>query len=481
MSATGVAGEDVSGRAGHQTGYGTRFYQAYVLNALFLIYLLNLLDRGLLNIVSEYVITELKLTDFQFGLLTGPAFGVFYSLVAVPLAMISERGSRVWLMTICIIVWSAATALCGLAQPVDLGFMVLSGFAVLFAFRMMVGIGEAGCTPPASSLIADYFPPERRAAAMGYYAMGVSLSGVASNLIGGPMTSWLGWRPAFWFIGVVGILMAVVFRMTVKEPPRGYSDPPHVKRPERARFMDVFRELLGKPTFWFMVAAASICQFLHGGLTSYQVSFARRTFGLTQNEATLMFNLPIALVAGLGTFVTGWIASRIFNRHPRAIAWLPAFGLAAAIPFYWVGFGSQNWIVALVMISIAAALKNAYLAAQYAIAQGVVGPQGRATATALLLMVGGMIAGFGPPWVGGFSDMIFGMKAEAAGFLDLARTSCRGEALAALSSEIQAFCRTADAASLQQTLVWTSLLLAAPACLFVACMRWMIRDMDGAR
>ncbi len=173
---TGAVGAETpsSEAQGHLTGYGTKAYRSYVLNALLFVYVLNFLDRGLLGIVSEPVMNELGITDGDFGLLTGIGFALFYSIVGIPLARYAEVGNRTWIMTICIALWSAATALSGMVGEVQIGGVVISGFVMLLLCRVLVGVGEAGCTPPANSIIADYYPPARRSTALGYYAMGVT-------------------------------------------------------------------------------------------------------------------------------------------------------------------------------------------------------------------------------------------------------------------------------------------------------------------
>ncbi len=473
-----TSGEAAAATDGHVTGYGGKAYRSYVLNALLIVYILNFLDRGLLGVVSEPVMNELGITDGQFGLLTGLAFAVFYAFIGIPLASLSETRNRVWIMTVCIGLWSFATALCGMAQPLTIGGVTIGGFIVLLMCRVLVGVGEAGCTPPANSLIADYYPPHRRSTALGYYAMGVTMGTLSANLLGGPVVTAYGWRFAFLLIGAIGVCIAILFRLTVREPPRGYSDPPGVVRAQRASFMETVRELLRKPSFWLMSIAAMLASFCGYGITTFQTSFLRRTFGLTQNEATLLFNVPSAFAASVGVFFTGWLAEKIVKRHPNAIAWLPAAGLLICIPFYLIGFSATNEWVALAGICAGAGVKYGYLAAQYTIGQGVVGLRMRATATAILLFIINLLGyGGGPPFIGYVSDLIFNMQASAEGFADLARTSCKGAQLAQQIADVQAFCKVADAKALQYSLVVTSSLYALPALFFIWCMRYLQKDM----
>ncbi len=477
---TGAIGADspASEGQGHVTGYGTKSYRSYVLNALLFVYILNFLDRGLLGIVSEEVMNELQITDGDFGLLTGIGFALFYSIVGIPLAHYAETGNRTWIMTICIALWSAATALSGMVAPVEIGGVVISGFVMLLLCRVLVGVGEAGCTPPANSIIADYYPSARRSTALGYYAMGVTMGTLSANLIGGPVADAYGWRTAFMLIGAAGIFVAIAFRLTVKEPPRGYSDPPGLVRPKKASFSAALKELSSKRSFWLMAAGATLASFCGYGIVTFQTSFLIRTHGVTLTEATLLFNVPSAFAASIGVFMTGWMAERVVKRHPNAIAWLPAIGLVVCVPFYLLGFSAENKWVALFGICMGAGVKYGYLAAQYTIGQGVVGARTRATATAILLFIINLLGyGAGPPFIGYLSDVFFASQANAEGFADLARASCKGAALAGLPEAAQAFCRAAEAKALQNSLLITSVLYALPAIFFMLCIKTLQKDL----
>jgi MFS family permease len=475
---TGAIGAEATSGEGHITGYGTKAYRSYVLNALLVVYVLNFLDRGLLGIVSEPVMNELAITDGQFGLLTGIGFALFYSIVGIPLARYAEYANRTWIMTICIALWSGATALSGLAAPVEFGGVVISGFVMLLICRVLVGVGEAGCTPPANSIIADYYPPHRRSTALGYYAMGVTAGTLSANLIGGPVADAYGWRTAFIAIGLAGIVIAVLFRLTVKEPPRGFSDPPGAVRPKRATFGEALKELGSKKSFWLMATGATLASFCGYGITTFQTSFLMRTHGVTLTEATLQFNVPSAFAASIGVLLTGWIAEKVVKTRPNAIAWLPAVGLIACVPFYVVGFSSDDRWVALICICIGAGIKYGYLASQYTIGQGVVGARTRATATAILLFIVNLLGyGAGPPFIGFVSDILFNQQAVAAGFGDLARASCKGALLQGLPEAAQAFCKGAEAKALQTSLVITSVLYALPAVFFLMCVKTLQKDL----
>ena len=177
-------------------GFGTKPYRTYVLSALTLIYILNFVDRGLLAVVGPELIPELGISDTQFGLLTGFGFALLYTVVGIPLARYADTANRVWIMTVCIALWSLMTALCGLATEVTIGSLTIGAFWILLMCRVGVGIGEAGCTPPANSLIADYFPPEKRTTALSIHSTATQF-GVLIGMLGGAyVAQTYGWRMA---------------------------------------------------------------------------------------------------------------------------------------------------------------------------------------------------------------------------------------------------------------------------------------------
>jgi MFS family permease len=463
---------------GHITGFGTRGYRSYVLVALTFIYILNFIDRGLLSVVAPAMKPELGISDTAFGLLTGFGFALLYTVVGIPLAQFAERRHRVWIMTVCIALWSLMTALCGLAADVTIGSITIGAFWILLACRIGVGIGEAGCTPPANSLIADYYPPSRRSTALGFYAMGVTLGTVMANLVGGPVTDAFGWRWAFFVVGLPGVLVAIILKVTVKEPPRGYTDPPGTVRRERPRFSDGMRELASKPSFWMMAAGATVAAFCGYGISSFQSLFMNRSFGLSAGEAAVLINTPVGIASAVGTVATGWLAERMIKRHPNAIAWLPGFGLILSVPFYFWAFTTKNLWFALAGLCIGGAVKYGYLAAQYTIGQGVVSAQVRATATAVLLFVVNLLGyGLGPLFIGALSDMFFAVQVAELGASDLTRRACEGAARAALSAARQEVCAVVHPRSLQQSMLVTSAFYALAGVFFLATMRWLRRDM----
>ena len=462
------------------TGYGTKRYRTYVLSALTIIYIMNFVDRGLLAVVGPDLIPELGISDTQFGLLTGFGFALLYTIVGIPLARYADGAHRVWIMTICVALWSLMTALCGLATEITIGSITIGAFWILLMCRVGVGIGEAGCTPPANSLIADYFAPRDRSQALGVYAMGVTLGTMFANLIGGWVTDTYDWRTAFFVVGLPGLMIAVIFKLTVKEPPRGYTDPVAKGSKEKVELREAIRELTTKPAFWLMTAGATVAAFCGYGISSFQSIFLVRAHEISTGEAAMWINAPVSLSSAIGTFATGWLATKLYKKHPGAIAWVPGIGLALSIPFYIVAFTTQNLLLAAICLMIGGFVKYGYLAAQYTIGQGVVSMRVRAMATAVLLFVVNLIGyGFGPLFIGAISDIFFvsGIAELGVATEELARNQCHPAAIAGLSDNLQNVCGAVYSQSLQSAMVIMAALYGASSLFFLLTWRRLDKDM----
>jgi predicted MFS family arabinose efflux permease len=308
--------------------------------------------------------------------------------------------------------------------------------------------------------------------------MGVTLGTVLANLLGGPVTDLFGWRTAFIVVGLPGVLVALVLRLTVTEPPRGYTDPPGTPRRDKATFRAALGEVAGKPTFWLVTVGATFAAFGNYGINSFQSLFLNRSFGLTAGDAAVFINTPVGVVSAVGTLLTGVLAQRLTPRFPNAIAWLPGVGLLLAAPFHVLGFITGNLWVCVAALCVGGALKYSYLTGQFTIGQGLASAQARAVATAIMLFVINIIGyGVGPLFTGAVSDIIFAAQVSDLGAPDLVRKACEGAARKALSADLQAVCKIAHPQSLQVSMMVTSASYAlAGLCFLVSC-RWLRRDM----
>ena len=387
---------DAAAAPGHLTGYGTKGYRTYVLLTLTLVYTLNFVDRILISVVGRPIVDEFQLTNFQFGILTGFGFAFLYTFLGIPIASLSERVNRVRIIGVCVILWSVATMLCG--------FTV--GFATLLAARILVGIGEAGCTPPANSIISDYYKRSARPTALGIYAVGVTAGGLLAQLFGGSLLKFFTWREAFIFVGAPGVLIGILLLLTVKEPPRGYSEPPGTKKDEHIPFLVALKEISSRPTFWIMSAGATIAAFAGYALVGFQPLFIQYAKGLDASDTALLFMAPIAVTGSIGAFLGGYLTELASKKHATAICWVPGIAHLCCAPIYAMAFLVSGLIPMLILMMIAGALQYFYLGAQYNIAQSVVSVRVRATSVAVMLFLANLIGyGAGPPFFGLLADM----------------------------------------------------------------------------
>lgn len=431
------------------------------------VYTLNFVDRTLIAVVAQPIIDSFSLSDTQWGLIYGPPFALFYAFMGIPIAILADRTNRVLIIAVCIVIWSVMTALCGFAV----------GFLMLLLCRVGVAIGEAGCTPPANSLISDYFQPAKRATAFAIYSMGVAIGIFLANVFGGSIAGldgadvgiWLasiglvnlagyfdwanieGWRIAFVCIGLPGVLVAALLLLSIRDPVRGAMDgiaKNDSDRPvEKLGHAEASRQFLRKPTFWWMVAGAAFAAFAGYGITGFQAPFLQREHGIDVSEAALHFGAPFAAFSALGTFLGGVITQRFSRITPKAIAWVPAGAFVLAVPFYILALHADDLHWVFVFWAIAATFHYAYVGSQYNIAQGVVSARARATAVAVLLLIVSIIgSGIGPYFVGFFSD--FFMQAELGSQISV--TACN--AVQDLSSELSTLCTSSNSIGLKKSI-----------------------------
>jgi predicted MFS family arabinose efflux permease len=392
-------------------GHGAKPYRAYVLGVFMLIYAINLLDRGLVALLQEKFKPEFHLSDFELGLLGGPAFALCNALAGLPLARLAERFNRIVVLSICVAAWSLMTAFCGLAVS----------YPMLLLSRFGVGVGEAGCLPAIQSVIADYFPANRRASAISIHLISVPIAGIAAAAIGGAVADHYGWRVAFVALGAPGILIALLCGLTVKEPPRGGGGPT-----ETPDFPAAIRELMGKRSFWHVAFATGLVNFVAVGNGQYVASFIIRVHHLSLTKIGLILG---PLVGGV-TMVSVWAVGRILNHlSEKDRGWLarwPGIGVAIGVPVAVSAYLAPSiWImVPLQMIGVLCG--NAYLISLYTTTQGVVQPRVRATATAVVIMVANIIGyGMGPPAIGALSDFMKN-HVVAFGLSDSAHAAAQG-------------------------------------------------------
>lgn len=371
--------------AAHSQGHSTPAYRGLVLAMLLLVYTFNFLDRQILGILVQPIKAEFQLTDTQLGALGGVAFALLYSTLAVPLALLADRTSRTWVVTASLTIWSGFTAMCGLA----------SGFWSLFALRVGVSVGEAGGIAPSYAIISDYFPAHQRARALAIYSLGIPVGLASGTLLGAWLAVTVDWRAAFLVVGLAGVVIAPIFRLVVKEPPRPAT------AGERVRAGQVFGILARKRSFWLMAFGAAFSSMCAYGLIFWTPSVLIRSFGFDLGT-TSYFVASLLLIGGTtGVFTGGWLADRAGQRDRGFYAKLPAIAWLICIPFFAGGFLTNNVVLAWLLLLIPNGLNILWLGPVTTAVQHLVPPQMRATASASFLLINNLIGLGAGSWVMG--------------------------------------------------------------------------------
>ena len=369
-------------------------YKNYVLMMLTLVYIFNFIDRQILVVLQESIKAELNLSDTQLGLLSGLSFAVFYVLLGIPIARLADRSNRKNIVAASLVIWSGMTALCGMAQ----------NYIQLLLARIGVGVGEAGCSPPAHSMISDYFPPHQRATALSVYSMGIYIGILFGFSLGAWLDAQYGWRMAFIALGVPGVLFAIFFAMSVKEPIRvGAVNP----ESNNQSFAEVLRFLLSKKSFIYLSFAAGLHAFSSYALGNWLPSFLGRVHEMPKTDIGLYAGFILGSAGALGTIAGGYLADKLGNKDPSWYIKVPAFGAMLAIPFLLTYFLNSSLNFVLIALFVAYTLTSTFLGPCIAITHTLVQPQMRAFASAILFLVLNLIGlGLGPLFVGIVSDIL---------------------------------------------------------------------------
>lgn len=377
----------------------------YTLVLLTLMFIVAKVDRNIVNIFLEQMKAEFGATDFQMSLVLGLSFSVVFTLGSIPIARLADAHSRRVIILVGIVAWSLMTMVQGAARSL----------LQLGAARVMVGAGEATISPAAQSIIGDLYPPTQRAVPLGIFGLGGHIGMLIGFALGGLAAERLGWKLALVIVGFPGLLLAVLGWFTLDDPPRGHSEGRAAGRPMPASFRETARYLGSLRAYRNLLIASALYAGAAISFNMWGVAFMQRIHGLGEAEAGLKFGLATGVAGILGTLVSGGLVDRLATRDVRWLAWIPALGGIAMIPFLSGFLWAPDPDVALVFYSIQVFFSTFWMAPSFSMAQGLARVQMRATSAAILLFV---INGFGttsvPAVVGALSDR-FSSTAGPAG------------------------------------------------------------------
>lgn len=363
---------------------------------LLLVYTFNFIDRQIIGVLAVPIKAELHLSDTQLGMLGGIAFALFYTALGIPIAWLADRRSRTWIITISLTLWSGFTALCGLA----------TSFWQIFFCRLGVGVGEAGGVAPTHALISDYFPPASRARAIAVYSFGIPLGSASGVLLGGWIASTIDWRAAFITVGIAGVILAPIFRLTVREPARGRYDPP-ATRTAAPPISTVFKTLATKPSFWLLSFGGAASSTMSYGMMFWLPSFFGRSFGLQLMDLSLFYGAILGVGGIAGAAFGGWLGDRLGAKDRGAYARVPAIAFALAAPCYAIGVLSTSLVPAFFLFLLPQALSLMWLGPVTSAIQHLVPSAMRATTAAIFLFINNIIGlGAGTVVLGALSDSL---------------------------------------------------------------------------
>lgn len=373
----------------------------YVLAILTLVYAFNHIDRQVLVILLEPIREDLKLEDWHLGLLSGLGFAAVYSTVGIPVAIWADRGVRRDIVALSLGFWSFMTVLSGFAQT----------YWHLLLARMGVGLGEAGGTPPATSMIADLYPPSQRATALGVYTLGIGLGILAGFPLGGYVYELYGWRAAFFVAGAPGLVLALVVWLTVREPERGQSE----ARVDTARpsIRQTFAFMLGQPAFlWLLAGCMMICVSANAFL-AWTSPLLIRTYSAGVGEVSLALGLLVGGLGGLGAVLIGLVCDRLSRKDLRWRPWIILASAIVALPFAWGFLNAGSLQNAYLFNIVPSFIGLVYASIAYTAAQELVGVKMRAVASAFTLFCLTLLGIGGGPTLVGFLSSAFASDGPA--------------------------------------------------------------------
>jgi len=367
----------------------------YVLAVLFVVYVVNFIDRQILAILLEPIKNDLQVSDTAMGFLTGFAFAIFYTFTGIPIARWADRGSRTTIIAIGLFLWSTMTGLSGLAR----------NFFQLALARIGVGVGEACASPASHSLISDYFPPEHRATALSIYNMGACVGLLFGIFIGGWIAEYYGWRVAFFVVGFPGIALAAVVKYSVAELPRGHSE--GLNNAEQYTTGEVFRYMWRLRSFRHLTFASSLYTFATYGLITWVPAFLMRTHEMSISQVATWYGPILGVGSATGTFIGGVVCDSLIKKDIRWQSWICALGGIVMVPFLLLFLFLPNYVLALSCYIPALVFGAFFIGPTFAMAQGLAKLSMRAVASSVVIFFNNLIGmGLGAQVVGILNDIL---------------------------------------------------------------------------
>jgi MFS family permease len=375
----------------------SRAYKRYALAAVTAVYTLNLVDRGLMALLLQPIKEDLQLSDTQLGFLTGIAFGLFYATLGLPLARWADRGNRVTITAAAIGLWGLTVMAC----------LLVTNFLQLLFARIAAAIGESGCKPPTYSLVGDYFPePAERTRALAVYMTGSYLSTLLAFVLGGWLNEQIGWRMTFFLMGIPGLLLAVVLKLTVAEP-RVRADGVRVQRPPQPAMRVVLTLLWRQPSLRHLGIALILLYTMGLGLGPWKAAFMIRSHGMGTAELGVWMGMIFTTAGIAGVLAGGYVAARWFADDERGQMRMSAVAVACSTVPYFAFLMLPQKHQALLALVPQVLTFGLFLGPTYTLMQRLVPDEMRATMMALVMLLANLIGfGIGPQVVGILSDVL---------------------------------------------------------------------------
>ncbi|MBT0587252.1 spinster family MFS transporter [Alteromonas oceanisediminis] len=375
-------------------------YRNYVLFILTLVYAFNFIDRQIIGILSPFIKADLGLDDAQLGYLKGIYFALLYTLVGIPVAWLADKYSRVNIIAVSLTLWSGFTAVSGLA----------TNYLQLALARIGVGIGEAGGSPPSHSIISDLFPKEKRAGALAIYSLGIPFGIMAAFfasaffLQGGSAD----WRIVMISVGLPGIALAIIMKLTIKEPVRVHSVLAAAQQAAQPSMLHSVKVLLRIPSWWGMCLGISFASFGNYAISTWIIDFYVRVHpDYPIQDLLIAFGVINGTAYALGVWLGGVLADKWGRSDRRAYALLPAIALFIGVPAFYFTLQAESVMWSLALITLFLFTSGSYLGPSFAMAQTLAPSNVRAMSTALFFFVLNIIAlGGGPTLVGILSQSL---------------------------------------------------------------------------